>query len=277
MKAGWWCACVAAIALACPAHAQVSQVDYSDLWWDPAENGWGVGLQRQGDVMFAALFLYGPDGASSWYFASDMRASDAAARSWTGKLYRANGPTFSAPFDRPATVTEIGTAAIDFVNPSAGRLVYRVGGTTITKDIERMTWRVPAIDGSYYGGLTTVVSSCNDASQEGTFDLMGALGVSASNGRTVLSVTSANLATPSKCTFSGTRRQEGRLGAVEGTYTCSIFTGSDDRGENPRFAGRQGSFVMERMALGANGFSAKLVAVDQDCTYTGNFGGVRQP
>ncbi|HEX5633216.1 MAG TPA: S8 family serine peptidase, partial [Gemmatimonadales bacterium] len=30
--------------------------NYSDLWWNPAESGWGVNLEHQGDVIFATWF-----------------------------------------------------------------------------------------------------------------------------------------------------------------------------------------------------------------------------
>lgn len=273
----WLCACVAALSLATQAHA-VTGVDYSDLWWNPAENGWGVGLQRQGEVMFAALFLYGDDGASSWYFASDMRALDEPARSWSGKLYRATAPAFSAPFDRPANVVEVGTATLDFFNPSAGRLTYSVNGTQVTKSIERMSWRAPSIDGAYYGGMTAALSQCTDPNLDGPFDLMGPLTVATGGTRTTLTVTSGALSgSTSRCTLTGERRQAGRLGSIEGTFSCSLVIGRDDRNDNNVTVLRNGTFVIDRMAMSADGFSARLAAVDQDCTYLGNFGGVKRP
>jgi hypothetical protein len=273
----FWYACLGALVIAWPAQAEVSRIDYSDLWWNPSENGWGLGLQRQGEVMFAALFLYADDGSSSWYFASDMRAADEPARAWSGKLYRATGPTFSAPFDA-ATVTEVGTARIDFFNASAGQLVYSVNGTTVTKSIERMTWRIPSIDGSYHGGLSTAVSQCTNPNFDGTLDLMGPLTVTTSGMRTTLAITSGGLSgSISRCTFSGERQQAGREGSIEGTFSCSLVTGRDDRNDNNITDTRNGSFVLERIAVSASGMSARLAAVDQDCSYLGTFGGVKLP
>src|SRR5215831_3630119 len=32
--------------------------NFSDLWWNPAESGWGVNLQQQGNILFATWFTY---------------------------------------------------------------------------------------------------------------------------------------------------------------------------------------------------------------------------
>ena len=36
--------------------------NYQDLWWVPAESGWGINISQQGDVMFATWFIYGANG-----------------------------------------------------------------------------------------------------------------------------------------------------------------------------------------------------------------------
>ena len=62
------------LALALPVHAaNPFGTDFSDLWFNPAESGWGVNLNHQMDVIFATLFVYGPDGKAKWYVASDLR------------------------------------------------------------------------------------------------------------------------------------------------------------------------------------------------------------
>ena len=37
--------------------------NYQDLWWNPAESGWGVNFTHQGDIIFATWFTY--DAAAS--------------------------------------------------------------------------------------------------------------------------------------------------------------------------------------------------------------------
>jgi hypothetical protein len=35
-------------------------VDYTDLWWVPAESGWGVNLVQSDTVLFVTFIIYGP-------------------------------------------------------------------------------------------------------------------------------------------------------------------------------------------------------------------------
>ncbi len=148
----------AVIALPCRA---AESTDYSDLWWNPAHNGWGLGLQRQGDVMFATLFIYGTDGTATWLFASDVRPTGATL-AWSGKLFRAAGPTFSVPFDGSVGIAEVGNLNLRFDASGKGVLAYTTDGSSVTEPIERMAWRTSIPSGSYYGGMTATAFSCND-------------------------------------------------------------------------------------------------------------------
>ena len=51
---------VITLLLACRAHA-FSQTgeDITDLWWNPAESGWGMNVIQQGDTSFVTMFVYG--------------------------------------------------------------------------------------------------------------------------------------------------------------------------------------------------------------------------
>ena len=41
-------------------HA-IPQFDYSDLWWNPSESGWGFNIIQHGTgVLFCVMFTYGP-------------------------------------------------------------------------------------------------------------------------------------------------------------------------------------------------------------------------
>jgi len=43
--------------------AQSLGTAFSDLWWNPAESGWGVTVDHQQDVMFLTFFIYRSDGS----------------------------------------------------------------------------------------------------------------------------------------------------------------------------------------------------------------------
>ena len=58
-------------AFATPQHQNMT-----DMWFNPAESGWGLNLIHQGDTLFATLFVYGPDGQPRWYVASSLVGGD---------------------------------------------------------------------------------------------------------------------------------------------------------------------------------------------------------
>lgn len=98
-------ALVLAITLAFqPAAANSFTTDQRDLWYIAAESGWGIQLIQRGSVIFATMFVYGPDGTPTWYVAT---MGYVGSYVWTGDLYTTSGPWFGAvPFD-PATVATV--------------------------------------------------------------------------------------------------------------------------------------------------------------------------
>ena len=269
-------ACLAAVVLWSSA-AKAAETDYSDLWWNPAESGWGVGLQRQGDTIFLTLFVYGPDGAATWFVAPSVQVVQAAAARWQGPLYRASGPPFAAPYDQNVQATSTGTATLDFTGPSSGTLTYTVDGASVTKSITRMTWREPSAAGSYYGGFTATVSECADPTRVGDYEFFGSMSVAHSGGRATIAISSGSTGEPSACAFSATTSQSGRLGSWSGTYSCTLFIGLDGRGESSVRVRRSGTFALDEVTITAKGFSGTLSAADQDCAFRGRLGGTRLP
>ncbi len=261
-----------------PAATASNPTDYSDLWWNPAESGWGIGLQRQGDVIFATLFVYGADGAATWLVAPDVRlqSADGAASSWRGTLYRTRGPGFAAPFDAIESAA-VGTATLDFADAEAGVLRYTVDGTPVTRQITRMTWREPSAAGSYHGGFSANVGQCADVGRIGIYDFLGALTVTQQGNTLTARIVSTRAGLPSNCTFNAAARTTGRLQYWEGAFSCSIVTGFDDRSENIQRVTRTGPFRIDRIAANAHGFHGELTAADQDCAFAGHFGGTRRP
>lgn len=109
--------------------------NYTDLWWNPNESGWGINFNHQDNKLFATLFTYDPSGAPMWLVMPDgSRQGDG---SYTGRLYRTTGPAFNAiPFG-PATPTQVGDLRVVFSASSAGTLTYTFDGATVSKPITR--------------------------------------------------------------------------------------------------------------------------------------------
>jgi hypothetical protein len=114
-----------------------ADVDYSDLWWNPAESGWGMTLTQQSNVMFLALYVYDGGGAPVWYVASDCEVNS-AGNGCTGTLYRTSGPDFGAAFDSSKVQAfAVGTASVSFSDQDTGVLTYTVNGAATTKAVTR--------------------------------------------------------------------------------------------------------------------------------------------
>ena len=124
--------------------ARGALVNYQDLWWNPAESGWGMNITHQDDTLFATLFTYAADGQGLWLVMSaGTRQADG---SYLGDLYRTTGSAFNAAPFTPigaANVTRVGTMRLVFTTGTSGTLTYSVGSVTVVKAITRQTFSSP--------------------------------------------------------------------------------------------------------------------------------------
>lgn len=110
-------------------------IDYTDLWWNASESGWGIAITQQYGNMFLAWYVYDATGRPIWYVAPACTVTGSAC---SGTLYRTTGPAFGPPLD-PAKVqaTEAGSAIVSFVDANNAVLSYVVDGVNATKVITR--------------------------------------------------------------------------------------------------------------------------------------------
>src|SRR5271168_5376017 len=151
-------ACVALAAasfLAPPGYATSFSTDQSDLWYIPAESGWGMQLVQRGSVIFATLFVYGPTGSPTWYTATLYPTGNNLT--WTGALDATTGPYFETTPFNPANVvrTNVGTMTWIAQTVDTGTLQYVVNGVGVTKNVERETLAVDDFNGVYLGAFHT--------------------------------------------------------------------------------------------------------------------------
>ena len=121
--------------------SRASLGNYQDLWWNPAESGWGVYLTHQGDKVFATLFTYSAGGAPEWFVASNLVRL--AGGGFAGELYRMTGPRFDARPWGPVSAATVGSMNVSFENGERGTLVYNVNGATVAKPIQRQVFSAP--------------------------------------------------------------------------------------------------------------------------------------
>ncbi len=87
--------------------------NYTDLWWNSAESGWGINLTHQGDTIFVAWYTYDTDGTALFLVASLLKT---ATGTYTGDLYRATGPAGAIH------ASTVGTATLAFTNGNSATL-----------------------------------------------------------------------------------------------------------------------------------------------------------
>ncbi|HSS27814.1 MAG TPA: hypothetical protein VLL50_07640 [Usitatibacter sp.] len=117
------------------AGTSTAVVDYSDLWWNPNESGWGMAMAQQNANIFLAWYVYDGAGKPTWYVASNCTVSGSSC---SGPLYATTGPPFGPTFDSSLVrVAAAGSVIVSFVDANNAVLSYTVGGVTATKTITR--------------------------------------------------------------------------------------------------------------------------------------------
>ena len=122
-------------------HLRADRVtdNYTSLWWNAAESGWGINVDHQGNILFATLFTYNPNGTPVWLvLPSGNKQADG---SYSGTLYRATGPVFNATPWTAITPQEVGTMRLTFPTVDTGVLTYTFNGVQVTKNITRQTFK----------------------------------------------------------------------------------------------------------------------------------------
>lgn len=236
-------------------QASTYSTDITDMWWNEAEAGWGVNVILQNNLAFVTFFIYDTNRKPVWYTA---QLADQGSLTWTGGLYATTGPWFGGPFPSSAVTTrQAGTAtfALQFIDRAA--FSYTVDGVTVSKALTRQTWTNENYSGNYAGGYSIRASGCNPGYLNGVNEAAGYLTVTQS-GTSFSMFTNSNLGT---CTFGGTYSQAGKLGEVDGTYSCS--------------SGERGNFTMFEMTPTISGFTARVQGSNQYCAqWLGYAGGI---
>jgi hypothetical protein len=119
--------------------------NYSDLWWNPSESGWGLNIvQHPSGIIFATWFTYDPDGTPAWYVVPSggwiaiEDGNDGGSNQYRGPIYRTNGPPVADSFD-PSRVTRtlVGEALFQFVGYNTMRSQLTIDGKSMTKNLQR--------------------------------------------------------------------------------------------------------------------------------------------
>jgi hypothetical protein len=136
--------------------------NYTDLWWNPSESGWGINLNHQGNILFGTLFTYDASGAPMWLVMSN--GAKGSGESFSGPLYRTTVPAFDAnPFTPigSGNLTTVGTMTVSF-SGTTGTLTYSVNGISVAKTIQRQVYGSRAANCSTTGGDRSFLTNYQD-------------------------------------------------------------------------------------------------------------------
>jgi hypothetical protein len=106
------------------ARDAASDVNYTDVWWDPARPGWGVFISHRPDEkLFAAWFDYGADGQPVWY---TFLGTNQARGDFAGQVMRSQaGSPANPPFVASSSPVVVGQARFLFGDARAARFSSR--------------------------------------------------------------------------------------------------------------------------------------------------------
>ena len=206
---------IALFAVSAPALA-----DLSDIWWNPSESGWGINMIQNEGVIFATMFVYGSNGAPTWY--GGILNRDPSGR-FVGSLFQSTGPYFGAPTFDSGQVAVSTVGNMSFAPGSAsdtGVLTYNVGTVSVTKNIQRQTLTTIVLGGTYLGAFITQTSQCTNTGNNVNRAFSSPLLVTqVSNGTMQLDFQPSTGLT---CSLRGTATQLGQLFRMPNTtYTCT--------------------------------------------------------
>lgn len=242
-------------------QANTVTTDFTDLWWNPSQSGWGMNLVQQEDTAFITLYVYAADRAPTWFVGSSVtyRGLENGQFVFSGPLYRATGPHFGAS-SFPAedvSIVPVGSVTFRAAQATVATVTYTVDGVSVTKAVERQSWRTQDFSGSYVGALIGQDSGCptgnGPAERASSFTIT----------QRGFEMTMQQQAPDGySCTYVGSYTPAGSIGMLEGISSCSD--------------GSTRSFSMTEMRVGLDTFSGAMNTRSGACLFSGRIGGVRR-
>ncbi|CAN5323361.1 hypothetical protein BH11PSE11_BH11PSE11_28820 [soil metagenome] len=110
--------------------------DFTALWWNANESGWGLALTQQFGIIFVAIYTYDAAGKPIWYVASNCAVG---GNGCSGDLFQVTGGTApTVPWNGGnRTVTKVGAVTFAFSDAATGTMNFTVNGVAGSKAITR--------------------------------------------------------------------------------------------------------------------------------------------
>jgi cyclophilin family peptidyl-prolyl cis-trans isomerase len=113
-------------------------IDYTDLWWNPNEDGWGISLTQQYGIIFAAWYVYDATGKPVWYVVPNCPVSGAGC---SGALYQVTGgKPLTGIWNGTNPASSVGSITFAFSGAGSGTMSYTLNGVTSNRAIVRQAF-----------------------------------------------------------------------------------------------------------------------------------------
>lgn len=135
----------AMLVLAAGFMLQAKAENYSDLWWNPNESGWGITIADHNTNIFAVWLTYREDNMPTWFVIPGGVLSE-DRRTFSASIYSTRAPLdTSGQVDLTGLlVTWVGNATFDFapadLPAGQARFTYTIGEISGSKAIHRQSF-----------------------------------------------------------------------------------------------------------------------------------------
>jgi hypothetical protein len=243
------------------AQTSVLSQNVTDLWWDPAQSGWGLAVYQSGTFIYAVLFVYDQNNHATWYPAELQSQGNGV---YSGPIYTTTGPWFGSTFDGSAVSRQqSGTMTITVQGNGSAVVSYTINGQNVSRTLVRQTLRNADLTGTFTVQSTMTATNCASASNNGTVAGASQFTVTDTGGNN-RQITWQN-PNGGTCTYNGAATQSGRFASMSNSnYSCS-------NGEN-------GTINFSNLSSVNGIFSGQVSGGTNSngCTYSGGFGGLNR-
>ncbi|MEP7154513.1 MAG: peptidylprolyl isomerase [Betaproteobacteria bacterium] len=114
-------------------------IDYTDLWWNPNESGWGISLTQQYNIIFAAWYTYDNFGNPIWYVVANCPVVNGNLCS--GTLYQVNGgEALYRAWNGTDSTLAVGSVSFYFADPANATMTYDINSVQSSRSITRQVF-----------------------------------------------------------------------------------------------------------------------------------------
>jgi hypothetical protein len=248
------------------AALRAEALEYTDIWYTPAESGWGVNLVQSNLTQFLTFFVYGPNSQPTWLIAT---TTDDGSGAYSGALYATTGTYYGSPWGG-VQGGAVGTVSFTPIDIYHATLAYTLtGGPSVTKTIQRQTLTPYVLSGNYSGSSAGKVTTCNNAA--GNLAVVRtrynlAVTQTADDSATLTFTFVDSVYSGTVCTLSGPLTHLGRLYQMkDAQYSCT----------GPGFSAGPVTATIDSLHPTGQGIEGRWTAVTTDgCTQSMRFAAV---